>query len=273
MSHRRDDPPLPRPRLGLCSVTLRALAPADVVAAAVAARLESIEWGSDIHVRAGDLENARRVGDETREAGLVVCSYGSYVQFPWAREVPEDFGDVLRTAQALGAPRIRVWAGPTASAEAEADAESRRSTVDELTAMAARADAVGIDIALEFHLGTLADTAESTVRLLDEIDAPNVSTYWQPAIGATDDQAMSDLDALSPSVSTMHVFSWDASFGRHPLASRSEMWSHATDRATGLPRVTDLLLEFLPSDDVELLASEAAFLRTLRDRSLLAVTS
>lgn len=271
MPQRRDAPSNPTPRVGLCSVTLRALPPIDVIEAAVSARLESIEWGSDIHVRAGDLQNARRVGAETREAGLVVCSYGSYVRFPWAREEQEDFGDVLRTAQALGAPRIRVWAGPTASAETEA--ESRRSTVDALAAMAARADAVGIDIALEFHLGTLADTATSTVRLLDEIDAPNVSTYWQPAIGATDDQALSDLDALSTSASTMHAFSWDASFGRHPLASRSEMWSRAIHRATRLRGVTDLLLEFLPGDDVELLASEAADLRALRDRSLLSVTS
>lgn len=66
------------PRLGLCSVTLRHLDVAGVLAAAVEAGLECVEWGADIHVPAGDEAAAARVRAATEEAGLAVASYGSY---------------------------------------------------------------------------------------------------------------------------------------------------------------------------------------------------
>src|SRR5262245_17804648 len=64
--------------LGLCSVTLRACSIDEVVAVAVGAGLECIEWGGDVHVPPGDLEAARRARSATSAAGLRVASYGSY---------------------------------------------------------------------------------------------------------------------------------------------------------------------------------------------------
>jgi 3-dehydroshikimate dehydratase len=247
------------PRIGMCSVTLRAEAPGAVIERAVAAGLDSIEWGSDVHLPAGDLDLAEAMGRRTREAGLTVCSYGSYVGFPWARGVPERFDAVLETAQALGAPRIRVWAGPHGSEAADVDARTRAT--DDLREMVALAAAAGVEVAVEFHGGTLADTAASTRQLLTDLGGA-ASTYWQPRVGATDDEALGDLAALASDVSTVHVFSWGSSYDRHPLAWRRDLWTRALPRIASSPRITDLLLEFLPADDADLLPTEAAELRT-----------
>ncbi len=91
---------------GLCSVTFRQLDPPALLDLAARAGLAAVEWGADVHVPVGDLATARDVAARTADAGLAVASYGSY----W-RAGPEDVGPVLATARALGAPRVRVWAG------------------------------------------------------------------------------------------------------------------------------------------------------------------
>src|SRR5689334_25420235 len=104
--------PTPYLSLGVCSVTLRACSIDDVVAVAAGAGLECIEWGGDVHVPPGDLAAARHARQTTLAAGLRVASYGSY----W--RCSGDFGPVLATARELGAPRVRIWAGETGSADA-----------------------------------------------------------------------------------------------------------------------------------------------------------
>ena len=46
---------------GLVSVSFRKESPEAIVAAAAQAGLQGIEWGGDIHVPCGDIENAKRV--------------------------------------------------------------------------------------------------------------------------------------------------------------------------------------------------------------------
>ena len=64
---------------GLCSVTFRSLTPQAVIDLAAANGIKAIEWGGDVHVPPGDLENARQVAARTAETGLSVSSYGSYI--------------------------------------------------------------------------------------------------------------------------------------------------------------------------------------------------
>ncbi len=91
---------------GLVSVSFRALSPREITGACLEAQVRGIEWGGDVHVPPGDLENARAVGQMTRDAGLQVAAYGSYFRCDGS-----DFEPVLETALAVGAPLIRVWAG------------------------------------------------------------------------------------------------------------------------------------------------------------------
>src|SRR5205085_2622842 len=84
--------------------------------------------------------------------------YGSYFR---AGDPLGEFEAVLETARALGAPRIRIWAGRTGSAEASA---AQRAAVAEGARVAAEL-AGDIEVALEFHGGTLTDEPASAVAL------------------------------------------------------------------------------------------------------------
>ena len=244
-------------RVGLCSVTFRRMTAAALVEAAVDAGLESIEWGADIHAPVGDLDLARYVGEITRDAGLAVSSYGAYFRC----EQRSGIAPLLKAARALGAPRIRVWAGDCGSAVASA--VERERTISVLRELVHEAHAVGIEIALEFHRGTLMDDRESALRVLAAV--PGVSAYWQPAVGASDGEALADLFALGERASSLHVFSWAPDGRRLLLKERSALWRRVLGDVAAFSAVTDLLLEFVPDDDPGLLVGEAAQLRQWRD--------
>jgi sugar phosphate isomerase/epimerase len=247
--------PLIRP--GLCSVTLRGAEPPEVVTVAADAGLAAIEWGADTHVRAGDVGRATEVREATARAGLSVASYGSYFLRRAADE--PDFASVLASARALGAPRIRVWAGWSGSAAAtEAD---RAAVVAQTRAAADAAD--GVELAFEFHGGTLTDTAAGTASLLAEVDRPGVRTYWQPPVGADDETALAGLDLVIEQVTAVHVFSWWPERQRLPLAAREALWRAVFTRLRAQGRPFDALLEFVPGDDPAAVAREAATLRAL----------
>lgn len=251
--------PTPRTSAGLCSVTLRDHSPASVLRVAAAAGLDAVEWGGDVHVPPGDTATAAAVAAATADAGLRVASYGSYHR---ALD-PTGFDDVLVCALALGAPRIRVWAGDVGSARAT------RAERDRVVAGCAdavrRAGDAGVEIGLERHGGTLTDTPASTAELLaavdDAVGAATLTTYWQPPVDAPDDEALAGLSALLDRVSTVHVFSWWPGSERNPLASREALWGRVFELLATTGRDHDALLEFVPDDDPRHLPDEAATLR------------
>jgi 3-dehydroshikimate dehydratase len=244
-------------RPGLCSVTFRTLTPERIVALAADARLEVIEWGADEHVHPGDLTRAQAVASMTTDAGLAVCSYGSYFRCG----VDEPLTPILDSAEALGTDRVRIWAGPVGSDEATD--RVRAETVARLQQAASAAAARGIRLALEFHSCTLADTAPAPLRLLGEVDHPALSTYWQPTVGASVDAVVDEYRAIAAHTSAAHVFSWWPAHERLPLRARDALWTRFFAEALSAPTPPrDALLEFMPADDPALLASEAASLRS-----------
>lgn len=249
-------------RPGLCSVTFRDLDVPAVVDHARAAGLECLEWAGDVHVPPGDLTAARTARVLTEQAGLAVASYGSYLRFVGADEEVRAEGEaVIAAARALGAPRIRVWASRTGSADATA--EERALIVRRIREFAERAAAHGIGVGLEFHGRTLTDEIGSTLRLLDEIDHPAVRSYWQPHQDMPDGEALSTLRRVLPRTSTIHVFSWWPGHERLALSERSELWEQVFTVLAAQGEDRDALLEFVPGDDPALLRRETDTLRTL----------
>jgi len=245
-------------RAGLCSVTLRAFSASDVLRVTTAARLRCVEWGGDVHVPAGDVAAARRVGRDCAAAGVAVCSYGSYYRAAPGSRSRGDGQAVLDTAAELGAARVRVWAGAVASSEAT-DGQ-RADVAADLAGLAAMAGERGLSIALEYHGGTLTDNRESALRLLRDAAAPNVSLYWQPPLDMPDEQAVEDSIAILPRASAVHVFSWLPGQTRRELSSRQAMWRPVIRAATAAG-VPDALIEFVPGDDPALVLREAETLR------------
>jgi hypothetical protein len=228
--------PTPYLSLGLCSVTLRASPVDEVVDVAARAGLSCIEWSGDVHVPPGDLEAARAARAATESAGLRVASYGSY----W--RCSGDFGPVLASARELGAPRVRIWAGTSESSLPD-------------VAAAAREAAREIDVAFEFHGGTLTEDIDSALELVAQSGVP---CYWQPPENMPDDEAVAELRRL-PHPPAVHVFSWWPGNNRVRLRERRDLWRAVFEVYTR----GDALLEFVPGDDPALIAEEADECRAL----------
>ena len=245
-------------RPGLCSVTYRQLTPEQLAPLAADAGLEVIEWGGDVHVPPGDPERAAEVARVTSDAGLAVCSYGSYFR----SGADESLTPILDSAVALGADRVRIWAGRVDSGDASPSEYAQ--VVARLSDAAAEASERDISLALEFHRGTLADNPDAVLRLLADVASPALTTYWQPTVGAADAVALAEYDAVAAHTSAVHVFSWWPAAERLRLHERADLWRALFAAAAVQPsHPRDALLEFVPDDDPALLASEAATLRAL----------
>lgn len=243
-------------RTGLVSISFRGLSPNQIIALTVRAGLDSIEWGGDVHVPPGDLKNAASVGECTRAAGLSVACYGSYYRLTAAE--PGMARTVVRTAKALGAPLIRVWAGNLGSAEA---GRAYRATIyrnaQRIADLAAQEN---IDIAFEYHGGTLTDDALSAKELLEAVDRKNVGTLWQPPVNMSVGDCIDSIRTVAPWIRNIHVFSWKET-ERLPLAEGGEKWRAYLDAIRQQPGGRSLMLEFVRGDDPDQLVRDAETLK------------
>lgn len=244
---------------GLCSISFRNLDAESVLRMAIDCGLDCIEWGSDVHAPAADPRGAAALAKRCNDAGLCCPSYGSY--FFAGQNDASELSPLLDTTRALGASTIRIWAPFGIDSSAAADERGRiADAVRVAAAMAAEQD---LSVALEFHPGTLTETAASTVALLEDA-GDNVFSYWQPAPGASAEHSLSELALVRRRLAHLHVFSWDPTpDDRHPLDHLESMWRSALfeaarDRAFAGPRCA--YLEFLPDDDPQALRRDAAVL-------------
>lgn len=244
-------------RAGLVSVTFRQFSPVEIIEAARDAGLAAIEWGGDVHVPPGNRDRARQVAAATVAAGLAVSCYGSYYRL--GDEPPGTWERVLETAQTLGSPRIRVWAGRVGSDVA--GHEQRVQVALDARRIAESAAAAGIAVVTEWHGGTLTDTAASAQALFAAVDHDNLKTYWQPRAKMAFDDCLLDQRAALERVVGVHVFQWHPVDGaRRPLAEGADVWPEYLRRAAAAG-ATDALLEFVAGDDPSKLARDAAALR------------
>ena len=248
-------------RVGLCSVTFRDLDPDAVLRAAVDAGIEAVEWGADVHVPPGETAQAADLRRRCDDAGVAVASYGSYLaagKTSSARVAP-----VLDTAEALGAPNVRVWCpfGAPPGSDDDLFAAAAEALAAWAEAAAARRPQP-LTLSLEFHVDTFTETAASTHRLLDAAGRPaNLFTYWQPVAGR---RATDELAAVAEDVSHLHVFHWGDGGQRHPLADGEAEWpallcTPLGDRWAG---ERCAFLEFVRYDDPAQLVADAATLRS-----------
>ncbi len=245
-------------KIGLCSVTFRKLSTEEIIALATKAGIDGIEWGGDVHIPHGDLDTARAVGEATRAAGLMVSSYGSYYRVGRSEDERLRFGTVLETAQALGAPMIRVWPGTHGSDDTQP--EHRQHIESELRRIATMAAGADIQIGMEYHYNTLTDSLESTLDLLKAVDHPNLTTYWQPWVDRERQAILDEIPALLPYLSNLHVYSWETGengWNRLAFSDKSDFWTEALDRANVDSSTRWAILEFVRDDKIDQFLEDA----------------
>jgi len=266
-------------RPGLCSVTLAGQSVEQVVETARRGGLEGIEWWGKDHVPPGDFTAAEKAARLTREAGLVISSYGSYYRAGVSEAQGLSFATVLETARRLGAPSIRVWAGDRN--HADASAELIQAVVDDTLRIADRAAAANSSVTFEFHGGSLTDRNETALRFADQVRHPAVFFSWQPPLGYDVEHCVKGLESLRPRLRTLHVFHWTigspdentvnetirplraSDFYRHPLADGEDRWRRYFAAAAATGREHFALLEFVKGDTPEQALADAAVLTRL----------
>ena len=202
-------------KTALLSVTFRKMGIAEIAALAAKGGVDAIEWGSDVHVKAGDMEAANLAVSACREHGLSISAYGSYY-----RCGDEDFAPYLETAKHLGVSLIRVWAGNIESSETLPE-EERMAITEKLRAAVKLAEGTGITIATEYHPNTLTDTLESAQRLLS--DVPGLYTYWQVNNSLTVEENLAEIDALQDKIVNAHAFYFEDGV-RLPFSRGKAAW-------------------------------------------------
>jgi sugar phosphate isomerase/epimerase len=169
------------PTVALCSICAMDRSLADATALAARCGADGIEVTARApHLdAAASLAEVRDAGERVRDSGLEVTAYGSYLSYTGPGFEADAVCEVERAAT-LGTRLLRVWAGHPEGADG-----SREEVVAMLRAAGDAAAAEGIEVVVERHGGTLADSADRSEALLDAVDRRNVTLNYQPLDGLT----------------------------------------------------------------------------------------
>ena len=244
---------------GLVSISFRRYSVDEILNACQQAGLACIEWGSDVHVPAGNAELADEVAAKTKAAGLFCYAYGAY--FRLGGHTPAEFAPYIDSAKRLGAKVIRVWGGIKGSQKMTA--EERAQLVSDAREIADMAEAAGLIITLECHSDTVTDHVDSAMAFYKEVNHPALRAYWQPSQFYDEAYNLDAAARYAPLTEGIHTFHWSAT-ARHPLGEGRGIWAKYLDmfRPEADQRDIPLLLEFMHDDRLETLQQTARELKS-----------
>ena len=243
-------------KTSLLSVTFRGMTIAQVAETAARGGVDAIEWGSDVHVKAGDTAAIDAAVAACKQYGLAVSAYGAYYNC----DGTEDFAPYVETAAKLGTNIIRVWANSGIESSATLSDADRARVVEDLKNAVALAAKRGIIVATEFHPNTLTDTLESTLQLLAEV--PGLYTYWQPVWCLSVEENLRQLTALGKKVKNLHTF-YTVDGKRHALSDGKENLKTLFTRAKETSDAGYIGIEFVRGSTAEQFLADAATLKEI----------
>lgn len=184
--------------IGFTSVSLRKYSIEEVVKAAVGAKADFIEWGSDVHIKTP--EDARLAKKLCDENGIAINSYGSYYRIGSFNHI--EWSNICECASIMGAKYIRTWLGTKGSA-ATTRKEYEKLLADARICCGAAAEK-GLIVSNECHPNTYNDTTASALEFLSDIGRDNMKTYYQSWY-RDENGDMEKLCSLFPFVTDVHV--------------------------------------------------------------------
>ena len=248
-------------RTGLVSISFRKHTAEEIIEEVRACGLQEIEWGSDVHVPAGDEQKALAVKALMEKNGLRTAAYGSYYELGVSEDPRRDFAPYLQTAALLGAPVIRIWGGKRGSAElSEKDFSALAA---EARLIAEMAEEQGITLSLECHNNTVTDNYHSALRFIQQVNRKGLTMYWQPNQNYSFEYNLQAAEALAPFTTNIHAFSWDVINGelqRYPLQYHEDRWRNYLEIFRRQGGDHAILLEFMHDDKLKTLHETAATL-------------
>jgi 3-dehydroshikimate dehydratase len=242
-----------RVRIALCSIAFRERLLEYSLDLACEAGIEGVEiWGREPHI--SEEYDANRVAAARRmvtDRGLEVAVFGSYLR-PGAVETESmPLRDVLQIATELDVSLVRIWASDVGSDKADDSLWKR--TVEECREAARAADRMGLEFAVEMHTNTLADTATSAKRLVEDVGEDNFGLNYQP-LPSLDDNAVKRLKRVLPYVSHFHAQNYAALDGDAEKIGRASLAEGVIDFVPLMSLLQDngydgyMAVEFSPSN-------------------------
>lgn len=243
-------------KTGVVSVSFRPLSPEEILQGMVKAGLKYIEWGSDVHAPCTDEARLDELVELMKKYDITCSSYGGY--FRLGVTPIEELPAYLKAAKKLGTNIVRIWAGK-AKLE-EMTPEWRQMMIEEGRKAAKMAEEEGVIVAMECHRGTMTQTKEYCLELMEGVNSPNFRTYWQPNPDISDEENIAYIRLLKPYIVHLHVFYWPNNV-RVSLENGIENWKLYMKEFEGEEKT--LLLEFMYDGLITTLPAEAGFLRQI----------
>jgi hypothetical protein len=249
-------------RLGLCSSACLTRDVGGVIAAAVRARLDAIEWAADLHIAAGDLRAAEAAMIATLSAGLTTVSYSSIYRAGGPEGRNGRFDELLATASAMQAPLLRIFACPVA--------DKLDDLVSELRTLGDKAAKKGITLCLSFGRKTFLDRYDRAVSLVEAVRHDFVRLAWEDLPGARSSEATTALQGLGRLAGVLVARSAAKDGSPRPLAEEADAWRErvgAFKRAEPDPKMGSFVLlgaaRTEGEDGERALAEDASLLRSI----------
>jgi hypothetical protein len=142
------------------------------------------------------------------------------------------------------------------------------AVIADLCRLAHLAGEESISISLEYHEKTLNDTVDAAeslfreIREMDDAAARSIFSYWQPPIGASEEECITSLQRTLPRLSYLHVGNWIGG-RRQPLCEGRPMWQRYLEAVRSSQKYHYALLEFVAGNDPVQFLEDAVVLREL----------
>lgn len=241
--------------LGLVSVSFRSHTPKEILAAAKAAGLSCVEWGSDVHAPCRDTERLKEIVALQKEYGIFCSSYGTY--FCLGETPIEELEAYIQAAKILGTNILRLWCGRK-SGKDMTDAE-KNDIFDVCKKATEIAEVADVTLCLECHKKTFTENPDDAVWLMKSVNSPCFRMYWQPFQWQEPEKNVMSATKIANYAEHIHVFNWREK-EKLPLEEAIEEWQSYLKQFS-VPRT--LLLEFMPNGTIEELTHEADSLREI----------
>lgn len=260
-------------KVALCSIAFRERLLEYSLDLACEAGLDGVEiWGREPHI--SEEYDANRVAAARKmvtDRGLEVAVFGSYLRLGAVESDSMPLRDTLQIATGLDVSMVRVWASDVGSDGADDDLWKR--TVEECREASASAEKMGLRLAVEMHTNTLADTAASARRLVEDVDRDNFGLNYQPLPDLEDD-ALKRLKRVLPYVFHLHAQNYAALNGDPEKIERASLAEGVIDYVPLVDLLRDegydgyMAVEFSPSNVEDKRAAvlrDCIFLQNIRD--------
>ena len=162
--------------------------------------VDCIEWGGDIHVK--DIADATKVKKLCDDAGIKICSYGSY--YCVGSKNSDEWEKICNITNTMGAESVRVWLGKADSEKT--DDITYRNLVEDAKAICLVAKKYGLTVCPECHDNTFNNNTDAFLKIQKDIGYDNFRTYFQSRYKRKE----YDLDRIErtlPFIQSVHI-SW-----------------------------------------------------------------